>query len=89
MGLQNPGIQVGMGCVCHNDPITLATEQLNTTTTIQPNSDSGPLTFAELVIACKNIGYDLNCGACASIFYCGFALPGDEHTCERVVDNPS
>ena len=47
-------------------------------------TNAGSLTFDELVTACKNIGYDLTCGACASVFFCGFAMPGDEHTCNRV-----
>ena len=42
------------------------------------NMASG-LTDAELVIACRNIGFDLTCGACAGRFYTGASL-GD-HTC--------
>jgi hypothetical protein len=48
------------------------------------------LTDEQLVVACRNIGYDLTCGACAMLFYTGYtgptsrfdALPS-EHTCEK------
>jgi len=32
---------------------------------------SGTLTTEETIVACKNIGFDLTCGACASLFYTG------------------
>ncbi len=32
---------------------------------------SGALTAEELIIACKNIGFDLTCGRCAELFYTG------------------
>lgn len=48
-------------------------------------SNGGDLTHEELVAACKNIGYDLTCGACAAIFYTGVGLPGDVHTCKTEV----
>lgn len=44
---------------------------------------SGGLSHAELLLACNNIGYDLSCGACASVFYTGMGLPGDTHTCRQ------
>ncbi len=31
----------------------------------------GTLTFDQLVIACRNIGFDLTCAECASLFYTG------------------
>jgi hypothetical protein len=37
------------------------------------------LTEKELVVACKNVGVDLTCGACAGVFYTGSGL--GEHTC--------
>ena len=37
------------------------------------------LTEEELIVACKNIGFDLTCGACAGQFYTGASL--GEHTC--------
>lgn len=37
------------------------------------------LTGAELIVACRNIGFDLTCGACAGQFYTGAQL--GEHTC--------
>jgi hypothetical protein len=43
-------------------------------------SQGGDLTFAELLLACANVGVDLNCGACASIFYTG--ATEHPHTCE-------
>lgn len=43
------------------------------------------LTHAELIVACKNIGFDLTCDACATLFYTGASegTPGMpyEHTC--------
>lgn len=35
----------------------------------------------DLIKACQNIGYDLTCATCAAIFWTGFALPHDVHTC--------
>jgi predicted HAD superfamily Cof-like phosphohydrolase len=37
------------------------------------------MTDSDLVVACKNIGFDLTCGACAGQFYTGSQL--GEHTC--------
>lgn len=37
------------------------------------------LSHEDLVAACRNIGFDLTCAACAAIFYAGFGLPHDEH----------
>jgi predicted HAD superfamily Cof-like phosphohydrolase len=37
------------------------------------------MTDSDLVVACKNIGFDLTCGACAGQFYTGAQL--GEHTC--------
>lgn len=47
--------------------------------------------FEELVQACKNVGVDLSCGACAALFYTGSEHPGApgsrarafEHTCGK------
>ena len=39
------------------------------------------LTDEQLVVACRNIGYDLTCGACAAVFYTGTGMITDEHTC--------
>ena len=38
----------------------------------------GDLTAAEIVVACRNVGIDLNCGGCASAFYTGHAEEHDE-----------
>jgi hypothetical protein len=48
------------------------------------SKDLGPggLTFEQLEQACKNIGYDLSCGGCASIFYTGTPAT---HTCGKGV----
>lgn len=48
----------------------------------------GGLTHDELVMACRNIGYDLTCGACAAVFFTGFGLPHDTHTCEQRTETP-
>lgn len=49
----------------------------------------GNFSQRELIEACKNIGYDLNCGGCAAIFYTGVGLPGDVHTCENAEEYQS
>ena len=41
----------------------------------------GGLTFDELVVALRNIGYDLMCGHCAGVFYTGSALEPHDATC--------
>lgn len=41
------------------------------------------LNFEELVQACNNVGVDLQCGACAAIFFTGVGLPHDTHTCKK------
>jgi len=48
---------------------------------------SNGLTHEEIVVACRNVGIDLECGACAAQFYTGSA-PGLTHTCERKNDGP-
>ena len=45
-----------------------------------PRSGDG-LTHANLVVACRNIGFDLTCGACAALFYTGFGGEEHEPTC--------
>ncbi len=39
------------------------------------------LTHEELVVACRNIGYDLTCGQCASVFYTGAGTYPHDDTC--------
>ena len=41
--------------------------------------EGGELTPDELVVACRNIGVDLTCGFCASLFYTGGVDPGIKH----------
>lgn len=41
--------------------------------------EAGSLTLEQAVAACKNIGYDLTCGACAALFLTGVVLPTDSH----------
>lgn len=36
----------------------------------------------EIVEACKNIGYDLSCGACAELFYTGICIDYHDDTCK-------
>lgn len=45
MGMKNPGIQVGRGCICHNDPVKLAKEQIYTA----GDQTAGSLTFSQSV----------------------------------------
>ena len=47
--------------------------------TLSPMRDfsGGGLTFDELVIALRNIGYDLTCGRCAAVIYT--SMPSGEH----------
>lgn len=47
----------------------------------QENQPPQGMTFEEIEVACRNIGYDLSCGTCASVFYTG--TPTGEHTCEN------
>ncbi len=44
-------------------------------------SHSGELSFDEMVVACRNIGFDLTCGRCASVFYTGMAFEPHCDTC--------
>ncbi len=44
------------------------------------------LTDDQLVVALRNIGYDLTCGACAAVFYTGTGVATDQHTCSG--ENP-
>ena len=44
-------------------------------------NDEPRMTFDQLVEACKNIGYDLNCGQCASVFFTGVGNFPHEHNC--------
>jgi hypothetical protein len=40
------------------------------------------LTHEEMVVACRNIGFDLTCGACASLFYTGTAPYAHDTSCQ-------
>ena len=42
----------------------------------------GGLTFDELVAALRNLGFDLTCGHCASVFYTGSALEPHDDSCQ-------
>lgn len=42
------------------------------------------LTHDEIVIACKNIGFDIECGACAGLFYTGTSLGEHDPGCRTV-----
>lgn len=46
-----------------------------------------PLTHDELAVACRNIGFDITCGSCASVFYTGFG--GHEHSEGRTTPGDS
>lgn len=45
------------------------------------NEGAGGLTYDQIVVACRNVGVDLRCGACAGVFYTGVTLA--PHTCAR------
>lgn len=51
---------------------------------LRRNPAGGDLTFEQIEQACKNIGYDLTCGACAAVFYTGFGA--GTHTCKEKRD---
>lgn len=42
----------------------------------------GGLTFDELAIALRNLGFDLTCGHCAGVFYTGSAVEPHDNTCQ-------
>ena len=42
-------------------------------------SSPGALTAEQLAVACKNIGFDVTCGACAMLFYTGYTGPTSRH----------
>jgi hypothetical protein len=46
----------------------------------------GNLTAKQIVIACKNVGIDLTCGACATLFYTGAMPQQANHTCSKALD---
>jgi hypothetical protein len=39
------------------------------------------MTDSELIVACKNIGFDLTCGACAELFYTGTQMSAHDKNC--------
>ena len=41
------------------------------------------LTHDQLVIACRNIGYNLECGECASIFFTGYGGYPHDDSCPK------
>ncbi len=45
------------------------------------NSD---LTYRNLEVACKNIGFDITCGGCAGLFFTGSQWDACEPTCTTV-----
>src|ERR1019366_9566605 len=47
-------------------------------------SSGGDLKFDQLVVACKNIGYDLTCGQCAAVFYTGWGNYPHHKGCSTV-----
>lgn len=47
-----------------------------------PNRNPGDMTEAEIVVACRNLGFDIvKCGACAALFYTGYGGYGHEPGC--------
>lgn len=41
-----------------------------------------PLNYDELVAACKNIDFDLTCGACACVFFTGHNIYDHDASCK-------
>lgn len=37
-----------------------------------PTRTPGSMTYEQIEVACANIGYNLDCGACAALFFAGF-----------------
>lgn len=46
-------------------------------------------TQEEVLIVLRNLGHDVECGACMAIAFTGLGLPGDEHTCKGRQPLPS
>lgn len=40
--------------------------------------------LTRLIAACGNIGYDLHCGACAELFFCGSTIHVHESDCNTI-----
>lgn len=45
-------------------------------------TDPAALSYEDMVKACRNIGFDLDCGACASLFYTGYGGYDHEVGCK-------
>lgn len=43
-------------------------------------------TEQEVLTILRNMGHDVECGACMAIAFTGVGLPGDKHTCENRKD---
>lgn len=37
------------------------------------------LSHDEIIVACRNVGLNLECGGCAAVFYTGYGAPHDEN----------
>lgn len=46
---------------------------------------SGNLTADQLMVACRNVGFDLRCGACASLFYTGYGDYQHDDNCHTTI----
>ena len=42
------------------------------------------MNLTALIAACGNIGYDLHCGACAELFFCGATITNHESDCNTI-----
>lgn len=61
----------------------------DSTDTLIKKSNSCNLTAEQLVVACRNIGFDLRCGSCASLFYTGYDGYQHDDNCHTAIpDNP-
>jgi hypothetical protein len=45
------------------------------------------LSHHELIVACKNIGFDLTCGSCAERFYTGSSMHAHDSRCASSVQD--
>ena len=69
----------------HDAEVQALVDLLRQASAPEAKTPSG-LSHVELIVACKNIGVDLECGACASVFYTGTG--GYLHTCSLKNEPP-
>ena len=55
--------------------------RLDTLARSSTSSSASSLTHEELIVACKNVGVDLSCGACAEVFFTGWRVHSCQESC--------